>query len=65
MLLFRNRKDTDLVTVLVLLGIAVLLFMRGAPLSDAVALMMLVALPFTGVITMGETSPDSARPTSC
>ena len=57
--------NADLINVLALLGIAALLFMRGAPRSDAVALMLLVALPFTGVITMGETSPDSARPTSC
>jgi len=57
--------DTDLIKVLALLGIAVLLFMRGAPRSDAVALMMLVALPFTGVIMVARRSPVSAMPTSC
>jgi di/tricarboxylate transporter len=46
--------NTDLVIVLVLLGAAVVMFAINRPRMDAVALIMLVALPLTGVITMNE-----------
>jgi di/tricarboxylate transporter len=39
---------------LVLLGAAVVMFAINRPRMDAVALIMLTALPLTGVITMGE-----------
>jgi di/tricarboxylate transporter len=44
----------DLAVVLVLLVAAILMFAINKPRMDAVALIMLVALPFTGVLTMGE-----------
>src|SRR5262245_46208052 len=44
----------ELALVLGLLCAAIVMFALNKPRMDAVALMMLVALPFTGVITMGE-----------
>ena len=46
--------STELATVLVLLAAAIVMFAINKPRLDAVALIMLVALPFTGVLTMGE-----------
>jgi di/tricarboxylate transporter len=45
---------TDLALVLVLLAAAVAMFVINRPRMDAVALIMIVALPVTGVITMEE-----------
>ncbi|MGA8969656.1 MAG: SLC13 family permease [Pseudolabrys sp.] len=45
---------SDLAIVLVLLVAAIEMFAINKPRLDAVALIMLVALPFTGVLTMGE-----------
>jgi di/tricarboxylate transporter len=45
---------TELATVLALLAAAVAMFAANRPRMDVVALLMLTALPFTGVITMGE-----------
>jgi di/tricarboxylate transporter len=45
---------TDLALVLALLAAAVVMFAVNRPRMDAVALIMLAALPFTGVITVGE-----------
>src|SRR5262249_4594928 len=45
---------TDLLMVLALLGAAIVMFAINKPRLDAVALIMLVALPFTGIRTMGE-----------
>ncbi|WP_426613672.1 SLC13 family permease [Bradyrhizobium sp. McL0616] len=44
----------DLTIVLVLLGAAIVMFAINRPRLDVVALIMLLALPFTGVLTMGE-----------
>ena len=44
----------DLAIVLVLLVAAIVMFAINKPRMDAVALIMLMALPFTGVLTMGE-----------
>lgn len=44
----------DLVIVLLLLGAAIVMFAINKPRLDAVALIMLAALPFTGVLTMTE-----------
>lgn len=44
----------DLAIVLALLVAAILMFAINKPRLDAVALIMLVLLPFTGVLTMGE-----------
>nr|WP_294556034.1 SLC13 family permease [uncultured Rhodopila sp.] len=46
--------NTDLAIVLLLLAVAVVMFVAGRPRMDAVALIMIVALPFTGVISMRE-----------
>src|SRR5262249_31451913 len=45
---------TDLAVVLALLAAAIVMFAINRPRMDAVALIMLIALPFTGVLTMGE-----------
>jgi di/tricarboxylate transporter len=45
---------TELALVLVLLVSAIVMFAINKPRMDAVALMMLTILPFTGVLTMGE-----------
>ena len=45
---------TDLAIVLVLLAAAILMFAANKPRLDVVALLMLIALPFTGVLTIGE-----------
>ena len=42
----------DPTIVLVLLGAAILMFAINRPRLDVVALIMLLALPFTGVLTM-------------
>lgn len=44
----------ELALVLALLGVAVVMFARGWPRTDAVALIMLAALPLTGVLTVQE-----------
>ncbi len=44
----------DLAVVLVMLAAAVAMFVANRPRMDAVALLVLVAMPFTGVITMNE-----------
>jgi di/tricarboxylate transporter len=46
--------SANLAIVLVLLGAAIVMFALNKPRMDAVALIMLTALPFTGVLTMGE-----------
>ena len=47
--------NTELAVVLALLVSAVAMFVINKPRMDAVALIMLTALPFTGVVSMGET----------
>ncbi|HEX5515084.1 MAG TPA: SLC13 family permease [Gammaproteobacteria bacterium] len=46
--------NTGLILVLALLGVTVVLFALNRPRMDAVALIMLTALPLTGVITMAD-----------
>src|SRR5262249_25566527 len=46
--------STELALVLALLVAAIVMFAINRPRMDAVALIMLAALPFTGVITMSE-----------
>jgi di/tricarboxylate transporter len=50
----QSTMSTDLAIVLTLLVSAVAMFALNKPRMDAVALIMLVALPFTGVISAGE-----------
>jgi di/tricarboxylate transporter len=45
---------SELTIVLVLLAAAIVMFVINKPRLDAVALIMLVALPLTGVLSMGE-----------
>lgn len=52
----------DLLTVLLLLAAAILMFAINKPRVDAVALIMLVALPFTGVLTMNEALAGFSNP---
>lgn len=44
----------ELATVLLLLAAAIAMFVLNRPRMDAVGLLMLVALPLTGVVTVGE-----------
>lgn len=46
--------NSQLIVVLVLLATAIAMFALNRPRMDAVALIMLVLLPFTGVLTMSE-----------
>jgi di/tricarboxylate transporter len=46
--------NPDLAKVLALLGAAIAMFAINKPRLDAVALIMLTALPLTGTVTMGE-----------
>jgi multisubunit Na+/H+ antiporter MnhG subunit len=48
------EMSASLGIVLVLLASAIVMFAINKPRLDAVALIMLVALPFTGVLTMNE-----------
>jgi di/tricarboxylate transporter len=52
-----------LAIVLALLCAAILMFALNKPRMDAVALIMLTVLPFTGVITMGEALAGFSDPT--
>ena len=46
--------NLDLTLVLLVLAAAILMFVINRPRMDAVALLVMVALPFTGIITMNE-----------
>ncbi len=54
--------NAELIVVLGLLAAAVLMFAIGRPRMDAVALIMLAVLPFTGVLTVGEALAGFADP---
>ena len=54
--------NTELLTVLLLLGAAIVMFAINRPRVDAVALIAMVALPFTGVITVNEAIAGFANP---
>ena len=54
--------NADLLIVLVLLGAAIMMLSLNRPRSDAVALIMMVALPFTGLITVNEALAGFANP---
>jgi di/tricarboxylate transporter len=53
---------TDLMLVLALLGAAIAMFVANRPRMDAVGLLMMALLPFTGVITMNEAIAGFADP---
>jgi di/tricarboxylate transporter len=46
--------NLDLVLVLLMLAAAILMFVINRPRMDAVALLVMVAMPFTGIITTNE-----------
>ena len=54
--------NAELLTVLLLLGAAIVMFAINRPRVDAVALIAMVALPFTGVITVNEAIAGFANP---
>jgi di/tricarboxylate transporter len=54
--------NTQLAIVLALLVASVAMFVINKPRMDAVALLMMAILPFTGVISMGETLAGFADP---
>lgn len=54
--------NTQLAVVLLLLATAVVLFVRNTPRMDVVALLMIVALPLTGVLTVEETLAGFSDP---
>ncbi len=54
--------SSDLLIVLLLLGAAILMFALNRPRVDAVALIMMVLLPFTGVISVQESIAGFANP---
>lgn len=53
---------SDLLLVLLLLGLAVAMFVANRPRMDAVGLLMIVLLPFTGTVTVGEALAGFADP---
>ena len=46
--------NPDLLIVLVLLGVAIVLFIIGKPRMDVIAFLMIVALPLSGILTVPE-----------
>ncbi|MBK1622966.1 SLC13 family permease [Afifella marina] len=52
----------DLALVLALLGAAIVMFVANRPRMDAVAVIMMVALPFTGVLTVSEALSGLSNP---
>jgi di/tricarboxylate transporter len=54
--------NLDLVVVLVLLAVAIVLFALGRPRMDVVAVLVIVALPLTGILSVQETLAGFADP---
>lgn len=54
--------STELVLVLALLAIAIAMFAIGRPRADMVALLMMAALPFTGVVELSEALAGFSNP---
>lgn len=48
--------NTELMMILALLGAAIVMFVINRPRMDAVGLIMIVAMPLTGVVTIRETT---------
>ena len=53
----------DLALVLLMLAAAISMFVLGRPRMDAVALLVLAAMPFTGIVTMNEVLAGFSDPT--
>jgi di/tricarboxylate transporter len=54
--------NLDLALVLLMLAAAIAMFVVNRPRMDAVALLVMVAMPFTGIITMNEALAGFADP---
>lgn len=54
--------NADLLVVLLLLGTAIVMFAINRPRVDAVALLAMVALPFTGIVTINEAIAGFSNP---
>ena len=54
--------NVDLALVLLMLAAAIAMFVINRPRMDAVALLVMVAMPFTGIITMNEALAGFADP---
>ena len=54
--------NLDLTLVLLMLATAIVMFVVNRPRMDAVALLVMVAMPFTGIITMNEALAGFADP---
>lgn len=54
--------NADLITVLVLLVASIAMFAIGRPRMDVVAVLLIVALPLTGILTLPETLAGFADP---
>jgi di/tricarboxylate transporter len=54
--------NLDLTLVLLMLAAAIAMFVINRPRMDAVALLVMVAMPFTGIITMNEALAGFADP---
>ncbi|MDR2212886.1 MAG: anion permease, partial [Pseudomonadales bacterium] len=54
--------NTDLFIVLALLGAAIVMFVRNRPQMDMVALIMMTALPLTGIISVEESLAGFSDP---
>ena len=50
----RNTPDATDAVLFPAAGAAIVMFVAGRPCMDAVALLVMVMLPFTGVVTMSE-----------
>src|SRR5215475_4091195 len=55
--------NLDLTLVLLMLAAAIAMFVINRPRMDAVALLVLVTMPFTGIVTMNEALAGFADPT--
>ena len=55
--------NTELALVLLLLAAAIIMFIANRPRMDAVALLMIVLMPFTGVLTINEALAGFSDPT--
>lgn len=54
--------NADLIIVLALLGLTILMFAVNRPRADAVALIAMATLPFTGIVSVNETIAGFANP---
>jgi len=54
--------NSQLLAVLLLLGLCILLFIANKPRMDVVALLAMVALPLTGIVTVPEALAGLADP---